>query len=363
MSEVKVDKISPKTGTSMTVGDSGDTFTVPSGATLTVAGALSVTGSITATDKIDSAHYAAGSIDNEHLADDAVDSDELAAGSVDTAHIADDQVTLAKMAGLARGKIIYGDSSGNPAALTVGSNGQVLKSDGTDISWGTDSGGAALTGSTVNTLVTVTGANAISGESSLSYDGTNFKIGSAATPGGKLAVTSADSGATAHANADEIVCETNGTAGISILSFNNTTGNLYFGDGQDNDIGQVAYNHSDNSLAFVTNAAERLSITSDGRGLSQFTAKGWAHFDGTGTPSIDDSHNASSLSDTETGQIRVNFSNNMASANYCAIVNGWWGYAYTGGAMDMATDGFKATTSNGSSYTDVNSTMVLWFGD
>ena len=44
MSEVKVDKISPKTGTSMTVGDSGDTFTIPSGATLTVAGALNVTG-------------------------------------------------------------------------------------------------------------------------------------------------------------------------------------------------------------------------------------------------------------------------------------------------------------------------------
>ncbi len=34
---------------------------------------------------------------------------------IDTAHIADDQVTLAKMAGLARGKLIYGDSSGNPA--------------------------------------------------------------------------------------------------------------------------------------------------------------------------------------------------------------------------------------------------------
>ena len=44
------------------------------------------------------------------------------------------------MAGLARGKIIYGDSSGNPAALAVGSNGQVLKSDGTDISWSTDEG-------------------------------------------------------------------------------------------------------------------------------------------------------------------------------------------------------------------------------
>ena len=31
MSEIKVDKISPETGTAFTIGDSGDTFTVPSG--------------------------------------------------------------------------------------------------------------------------------------------------------------------------------------------------------------------------------------------------------------------------------------------------------------------------------------------
>jgi hypothetical protein len=49
--------------------------------------------------------------------------------------IADNAVSLAKMAGLARGKIIYGDSSGDPAALAVGSADYVLTSDGTDISW------------------------------------------------------------------------------------------------------------------------------------------------------------------------------------------------------------------------------------
>ena len=95
-----------------------------------------------ADDAIDSEHYAAGSIDNAHLADDAVDSDELAAGAVDTAHIADNQVTLAKMAGLARGKLIYGDSGGDPAALAVGSADQVLTHDGTDLSW-EDAGGAS----------------------------------------------------------------------------------------------------------------------------------------------------------------------------------------------------------------------------
>jgi hypothetical protein len=37
MSEIKVNKISPRSGTDVTLGDSSDTFTVPSGATLTIA--------------------------------------------------------------------------------------------------------------------------------------------------------------------------------------------------------------------------------------------------------------------------------------------------------------------------------------
>jgi hypothetical protein len=69
---------------------------------------------------IDSDQYVDGSIDNAHIADDAIDSEHYADGSIDTAHIADDQVTLAKMAGLARGKVIIGDSGGNPSALALG---------------------------------------------------------------------------------------------------------------------------------------------------------------------------------------------------------------------------------------------------
>jgi len=38
MSEVKVNKISPATGTAFTLGDSGDTFTIPSGATIANSG-------------------------------------------------------------------------------------------------------------------------------------------------------------------------------------------------------------------------------------------------------------------------------------------------------------------------------------
>jgi len=34
MSEVKVNKVSPRSGTGLQLGDSGDTITIPSGATL-----------------------------------------------------------------------------------------------------------------------------------------------------------------------------------------------------------------------------------------------------------------------------------------------------------------------------------------
>ena len=47
----------------------------------------------------------------------------------------DDAVTLAKMDDLARGKIIYGDSSGDPAALAVGTAGYVLATDATDLAY------------------------------------------------------------------------------------------------------------------------------------------------------------------------------------------------------------------------------------
>ena len=82
------------------------------------------------------ADIAANAITASELADDAVDTNAVADSAVATAKLADNAVTLAKMAGLARGKIIIGDASGDPAALTVGSNGQSLVSNGTDISWG-----------------------------------------------------------------------------------------------------------------------------------------------------------------------------------------------------------------------------------
>ena len=80
-----------------------------------------------------------------------------------------------------KGHILIGDGSGNPQMLAVGSNDQVLTADSgetTGVKWAAAGGGGGVTlsGSTNNTVVTVTGSNAILGEANLTFDGTNLSI-------------------------------------------------------------------------------------------------------------------------------------------------------------------------------------------
>jgi len=67
-------------------------------------------------------------------------------------------------------------------------------------------------------------------------------------------------------------------------------------------------------------SAGDITITSEGgsatQSLQQGVAKAWACYDGTGTPAIDDSLNASSLTDVTTGRQTVTYTNNMSSAHY-----------------------------------------------
>ena len=87
---------------------------------------------------------AAQAVENSMLADDAVGADELAANAVVEASIVDNAVTLAKMAGIARGKLIIGDASGNPSVIGPGNANQVLTSDGTDIAFADAAGASSL---------------------------------------------------------------------------------------------------------------------------------------------------------------------------------------------------------------------------
>jgi len=60
------------------------------------------------------------------------------------------------------------------------------------------------------------------------------------------------------------------------------------------------------------------------------SGKVWCNWDGTGTPSIRGSLNASSLTDNGTANIQVNFTSNMANGNYSCTAAGKYTGAGTG---------------------------------
>ena len=127
------------------------------------------------------------------IADDAVTTDKLANAinterTANTAKVSltDNSVTLAKMAGGTDGQIITYDASGDPVAVGPGTDGQVLTSTGAGSPPAFETlptSGATLTGSTDNTICTVTGANAIAGEATLTYDDPTLKIDTSSSYG------------------------------------------------------------------------------------------------------------------------------------------------------------------------------------
>jgi hypothetical protein len=107
-----------------------------------------------------------------------------------------------------------------------------------------------------------------------------------------------------------------------------------------------------------------LTITNDGRGLSQFTAKAWVNFNGTGTVAIRDSHNVSSVTDSGTGLYVVNLTVAMANTNY-AVVSAGNVYAYSGTikAVNNTTTQFDMQSHSSNSLTDRDLLTAVVFGD
>ena len=144
-----------------------------------------------------------------------------------------------------------------------------------------------ITGTTINNnannrIITGSGtANTLEAETSLEWNGTDtltvvhpssysdFKVRTSAG-GGSFEMFSCGNGpfrirsssTSPNSNADELVIgATNGTRGLTIFG---ATNNIFFGDADDNDVGQIQYLHSDNSMRFTTNTTERVRITSGG---------------------------------------------------------------------------------------------------
>ena len=138
-------------------------------------------------------------------------------------------------------------------------------------------------------------------------------------------------------------------------------GYIQCGSGSSSDLILNAYNNK--AIIFQNNGTtERFRITNDGRGLSQFTAKAWVRFDGTGTVAINDSHNVSSIGDGGTGVFTVNFTNDMANANY-SVTSGDENYGI--GWDDSYTTGYFKTKRVNSSFTPIDSEKICChiFGD
>ena len=174
--------------------------------------AIGITGSIAG-----NGLQAAGTADAVSSLAVSVDNSTIEINS-DSLRLKDNGVTLAKMAGLARGKIIVGDSSGDPTSLTLGSAGQLLVSDGDDLLYRSLGGDASLgadgtltiaanavEGSMLNSnvagsgldygsnqlsvdvsdfmangvdnrVLTATGADAMTGEANLTFDGSLLTV-------------------------------------------------------------------------------------------------------------------------------------------------------------------------------------------
>jgi len=121
--------------------------------------------------------------------------------------------------------------------------------------------------------------------------------------------------------------------------------------------------------------ADMLVLNSDGRGLSQFTAKAWINWDNTGTLAILDSHNVSSVTDNAVGNGTVVLANNMANVNYCASVNSQKAGGAANDGCTSNTNGPNRTNgidvhtlrlhggSNNNGFQDVDNNFALLFGD
>ena len=182
----------------------------------------------------------------------SVDSDQYVDGSIDEAHIADNAVSLAKMAGLARGKLIIGDSSGNPTALAPGSNGKVLKSDGTDISWEDDIASASSTFTVADEssdttcfpifVTAATGTLGPKSDSQLTYNASSGALG-ATTFVGNIDAVDGDFDGTLEADAITV-------GGVALDEFIADTVGAMVGSNTESGI-TVAYQDADNTLDFT----------------------------------------------------------------------------------------------------------------
>ena len=217
MSEVKVNKISPRSGTTVTLGDSGDTIAITSGASLTGFTSTGIDDNATSTSLfINSSNRVTVGTDSGYGLDNSADDFVIAnilndSGMSIVSNASNSSSIFFTDTGVSSiGKIVYSHSSDDMKFTT--NNAEAMR---------IDSSGRLMMGTTT------------AGESS----------------------------------GDDLTIATTGQTGITIRSGTANSGSIYFADGTSGTSqysGYMYYNHSSNHFGIATNATERMRIDSSG---------------------------------------------------------------------------------------------------
>ena len=122
------------------------------------------------------------------------------------------------------------------------------------------------------------------------------------------------------------------------------------------------------NVSNITNGTDTVSTETVTKG----TAKAWVRFTlSGGTPIIDGDFNVSSLTDHGAGDISVNFTSNMANANYAAVSTADIGFSNvniphieTRSTSSVRLNFFRVTNTTGGGITvDPAAANVAIFGD
>ncbi len=252
-----------------------------------------ITTSKIADSSVTTGKIAAGTILSSDIANNAILTQHIDDNQITADQIADNAVGLGQLASLSRGSLIYGNSAGNPAYLAAGTNGHVLTSDGTDISWtadtdlflassgGTVSGDIIISASTDTPLI-ITTTNSNGPHMRFQVDGNNKHfIGSGTGIGGMgdaddLALRAYDNIflGTGNSSTKRVTIDSSGrvrigatlglnhllnlqtasTSGLAQMEFRNTAAGT-----------QIGMPANTNALSFFTADGERMRIDSSGK--------------------------------------------------------------------------------------------------
>ena len=142
------------------------------------------------------------------------------------------------------------------------------------------------------------------------------KIGIGTTaPDNKLHVFESSTTQTASTES-QLVLEKNSDSGITILSGQTSNGRILFGDSGDNDIGQIDYDHNNNSMSIVTNATEALKIdSSQNIGINQTTPTAQLHIKNASTNNLNQFLVESTNDGTASGPDLATYRNSASPAD------------------------------------------------